>query len=141
MNRLSVFAVASVAALAAACTTAPSKPASAPTAAPAAKAAPAAINLTGTWKVVTDTQQGPLSSDMTVTQTGDKFSGKLTSQMGSVDYSGTITGDTVKFGFTFEAQGNSIPIEYNGKVNGDSMTGDATFGTFGSGAFTAKRAQ
>jgi hypothetical protein len=137
VNKLQVLMVASIAALAAACSSAPTKTA-AP--APAAKAAPAAAaGLTGMWKLTTTSEMGAQDADMTVTQTGDKLAGKIASQMGTVDFTGSVTGDAVKFGFTIEAQGNSIPLEYTGKVAGNSMKGDAVFGSFGSGTFTATK--
>ena len=101
---------------------------------------PKGPDLSGDWVLTTESPMGAQDSDMSVTQTGDALSGTITTQMGSVDYKGTLTGGKdVAFGFTFDAQGMILQIDYKGVVEGDTMKGVATFGEFGEGNFTAKR--
>ena len=58
--------------------------------------------------------------------------------MGTVPYKGTFTGGKdIAFGFSFEAQGMSLQIDYTGVVEGDTMKGTAKFGDFGDGDLTA----
>jgi hypothetical protein len=102
--------------------------------------APWGPELTGNWVLTTESPMGAQDTDMTVVQTGDQLAGKITSQMGTVDYKGTLTnGKDVAFGFSFDAQGMQLQIDYKGVVEGDTMKGTAKFGDFGSGGFTAKR--
>ena len=102
--------------------------------------APQGPSLSGEWVLTTESPMGSQDSDMTVTQTGEQLSGQIASQMGSVDFKGTVTGGKdVAFGFSFDAQGMSLQIDYKGVVEGDTMKGTARFGEFGEGAFTAKR--
>jgi hypothetical protein len=129
MNKARVLVLAAVAILLAACASAP----------PAAPAKPKGPDLNGNWVVTTTSQMGAQDSNMTVTQAGSAIKGTLTSQMGSVDYTGTVTGNAVAFGFTINAQGTDLKIDYSGTVEGDTMKGKAVFGSFGEGTFTAKK--
>jgi hypothetical protein len=140
MNTFRAVLIASVTAFAAACSTAPTKPAAAP--APAAKAAaPAAAvtNLAGVWTLTTESQMGSQDAKLTVAQTGKDIKGTMETPMGSVDYTGTVEGKDVKFGFNFNAQGTDLRIDYIGTVEGGTMKGKAVFGSFGEGTFTGKK--
>jgi len=102
--------------------------------------APKGPDLTGNWVLTTESPMGSQDTDMVVKQTGTALAGTISSQMGTVEYKGTLTGGKdVAFGFAFEAQGMSLQIDYKGVVEGDTMKGTAKFGDFGEGAFTAKR--
>jgi len=100
---------------------------------------PKGPDLTGNWVLTTESPMGAQDSDMVVKQEGGQLSGTISTQMGSLDYKGTISGNEVAFGFPFEAQGMSLQIDYKGVVEGDTMKGVAKFGDFGEGSFTAKR--
>jgi hypothetical protein len=128
MNSVRLLVLASIATLVAACSTAPATPAK-----------PKGPDLSGDWVLTTESQMGAQNADMTVKQTGNALAGTLTSQMGSVDYTGTVEGDNVAFGFMFNAQGTDLKIDYTGVVAGDTIKGKAVFGAFGEGTFTAKR--
>jgi hypothetical protein len=104
-----------------------------------APAMPKGADLSGNWVLTTTSQMGTQDSDMTVKQTGSALAGTLTSQMGSVGYTGNVEGDAVAFTFTIPAGGSDLKCDYTGTVAGDTMTGKAVFGSFGEGTFTAKR--
>jgi hypothetical protein len=106
---------------------------------PAAPAKPKGPDLNGEWVVTTTSQMGAQDSNMTVNQTGSDIAGTMSSQRGSVEYTGTVTGNAVAFGFTINAQGTDLRIDYSGTVEGDAMKGKAVFGSFGEGTFTAKK--
>ena len=137
MNKFRVLLIASVAAVAAACSSTPSKP-SAPVA-PPPPAAPAAASIAGVWTLTTESPMGAQDSKMTVKQTGKDIAGTLETPMGSVDYTGNLDGNNIKFGFNFSAQGTDLRIDYVGTLEGNVMKGKAVFGTFGEGTFTAKK--
>lgn len=125
MNKARILMLAAVAIFVAACSSTPPQP--------------KGPDLTGNWVLTTTSQMGAQDSDMTVKQTGSALAGTLTSQMGSVGYTGTLEGNAVAFSFTINASGNDLKIDYSGTVEGDNMTGKAVFGSFGEGTFTAKR--
>jgi hypothetical protein len=126
MNKMKSVMLVGMAVLLSACATTPP--------------APKGPDLTGNWVLTTESPMGSQDTDMVVKQTGDQIAGTIASQMGTVEYKGTITGGKdVAFGFAFDAQGMSLQIDYKGVVEGDTMKGTAKFGDFGEGNFTAKR--
>lgn len=130
MINLRTAALAALAMLVAACSTTPSTPAKGK-----------GPDLTGNWVLTTESQMGAQDSEMTVKQAGNAITGTLTSQLGAVDYTGTIEGSDVAFTFNINAQGTDLKLDYTGVVEGDTMKGKAVFGAFGEGTFTAKRKQ
>jgi|HigsolmetaAR202D_1030399.scaffolds.fasta_scaffold00309_18 hypothetical protein len=127
MNKVKGLMCVGVAVLLAACASAPPKP--------------KGPDLTGDWILTTETPMGAQDSDMVVKQEGEDLIGTITSPMGSIDYKGKITGGKdVAFGFTFEAQGMVLQVDFNGVLEGnDTIKGTAKLGDFGEGNFTAKR--
>lgn len=136
MSTLRVVFVAVVASIAAACSTAPSQQ-SAPPPPPAAKV----TDVSGTWELNVESPMGSRASDAVFTQSGESLGGKMVSQRGEVPLTGTISGDTVKFGINVNVQGQNLQIDYTGTVTGDTMSGTVVFGSFGDGKWTGKRKQ
>ena len=134
MKKLRTLSIASLALLIAACATTPQSGSGGTT-------APKGPDLSGNWVLTTESQMGAQDSDMVVKQSGSALTGTLTSQLGSVDYTGSVEGQNVAFSFMFNAQGTDLKIDYTGVVEGDTMKGKAVFGSFGEGTFTAKRKQ
>lgn len=130
MITLRTAALAALAMSVAACSTTPTTPATGK-----------GPDLTGDWVLTTESQMGAQDSDMTVKQAGSAITGTLTSQLGSVDYTGSVDGSNVAFTFNINAQGTDLKLDYTGVVEGDTMKGKAVFGAFGEGTFTAKRKQ
>lgn len=99
----------------------------------------AQTNLTGDWDVTFTTPQGPNTVKATFTQAGEKLTGKMTSPMGSVNVDGTVIGTDVRISFSIPIQGNNLTIAMNGKADGDSLSGTASFAGIGESPWTAKR--
>lgn len=138
MSTLRLVFIAVVASVAAACSTTPTQQAAPPPPpAPAAKT----TDVTGTWELNVESPMGSRASDAIFTQTGDALAGKMVSPRGETPLTGTIEGDTVKFGINVNVQGQSLQIDYTGTVTGDTMSGTVVFGSFGDGKFTGKRKQ
>jgi hypothetical protein len=136
MFTLRVVFVAAVASIAAACSTAPSQQ-SAPPPPPAAKV----TDVSGTWELNVESPMGSRASDAIFTQSGESLGGKMVSPRGEVPLTGTVSGDTVKFGINVNVQGQNLQIDYTGTVTGDTMSGTVVFGSFGDGKWTGKRKQ
>jgi hypothetical protein len=127
MNKIKSLMLVGTATVLAACTAMPQKP-------------PQGPDLSGNWVLTTESPMGSQDTDMVVKQAGEQLSGTISTQMGTIEYKGTLTGGKdVAFGFPIQAQGMSLQIDYKGVVDGETMKGTAKFGDFGSGAFTAKR--
>ena len=137
MSILRVVFVAAVASVAAACSTTPS-PQTAP---PPPPAAAKVTDVSGTWELNVESPMGSRASDAIFTQTGETLGGKMVSPRGEVPLTGTVSGDTVKFGINVNVQGQSLQIDYSGTVTGDTMSGTVVFGSFGDGKWTGKKKQ
>jgi hypothetical protein len=136
MSTLRLVFVAVVASIAAACTTTPSQQ-TAPPPPPAAKV----TDVSGTWELNVESPMGSRASDAIFTQTGETLGGKMVSPRGEVPLTGTVSGDSVKFGINVNVQGQNLQIDYTGTVTGDTMSGTVVFGSFGDGKWTGKRKQ
>jgi hypothetical protein len=106
----------------------------------AASPAFAQTNVTGDWDVTVVSPQGANTTPVTFKQDGAKVSGMFKSPQGTLPFdNGTVTGDELKFTFTINAQGMELPITLTGKVDGDKIAGQADFGGFAQGEWSAKR--
>jgi D-glucosaminate-6-phosphate ammonia-lyase len=137
MSTLRVLFVAAVASIAAACTTAPSQQ----TPATPAPAPQAGASVTGTWELNVESPMGSRASDAVLTQNGETLSGKMVSPRGEVPLTGTIKGNAIAFGLNVNVQGQDLQIDYTGTVTGDTMGGTVVFGSFGDGKWTGKKKQ
>jgi hypothetical protein len=135
MSILRLAFVAAVASVAAACSTTPTQQAAPPPPPAAAKV----MDVSGTWELNVESPMGSRASDAIFTQTGETLGGKMVSPRGETPLTGTISGETVKFGINVNVQGQNLQIDYTGTVTGDTMSGTVVFGSFGDGKFTGKR--
>jgi hypothetical protein len=96
-----------------------------------------AVNMTGTWEVVLD---GEMTATMTLEQEeGGVVSGVFSlGEMGSGDISGTISGNDLSLTISITVQGQSMDVEIEGSVEGDSASGDGS-SDMGDFSWTAKR--
>jgi imidazolonepropionase-like amidohydrolase len=100
----------------------------------------AAAQVAGTWAMTLTSPQGPMDITMVLTQSGNSFSGTMTSQMGSMEISGgEISGRNATWTAVIQIGGQSITLNYRAEVDGSRMTGSVELGSFGSGTFTAEK--
>lgn len=137
MSILRLVFVAAVASIAAACSMTPSKQ----TAPPPPPAAAKVTDVSGTWELNVESPMGSRASDAIFTQTGETLGGKMVSPRGETPLTGTVDGDTVKWGINVNVQGQNLQIDYTGTVTGDTMSGTVVFGSFGDGKWTGKKKQ
>ncbi len=132
---LRLLCLAAVASIAAACSMTPSQQQSAPPPPAAAKG----TDVTGTWELMVESPMGTRPSDAVFTQAGEALGGKMVSPRGETPLTGTLKGDAIAFGINVNVQGQSLQIDYTGTVTGDTMSGTVVFGSFGDGKWTGKR--
>ena len=94
VSGLRLLCVAAVASVAAACATTKAPQSAPPPPPPAAKV----TDVSGTWELNVESPMGSRASDAIFTQTGETLGGKMVSPRGEVPLTGTVSGDTVKFG-------------------------------------------
>src|SRR5689334_1869145 len=105
----------------------------------AAAPAFAQTSIVGDWDMTINSPQGANTTKVTFKQDGEKVDGLFKSPQGELPFTGTLTGDTLKFTFQIQFQGQPLDIAMEGKVAGAEMTGKANFGGMIDGDWTAKR--
>jgi len=105
-----------------------------------AVAVTAQTDVTGSWTVTSSTDQGANPpSTMTLQQDGDKVSGSLVTDQGTLEFEGTMSGDKIEFTIAIDAGGMTMEITLSGTVDGDKMTGTLDLGGYGGGEWAATR--
>jgi hypothetical protein len=89
--------------------------------------------LVGAWDMSLETPQGTRNFPLVVKEEGGKLvpSAPFTSA--------EVKGSDVKMSMTVKVNDMDMVITYTGKVEGDAMKGDADFGGFAQGTWSAKR--
>ena len=96
-------------------------------------------NIAGDWDVTVQSPQGTNAVLVTLKQDGEKIDGLFKSPLGELPFTGTLTGNELKFNFTFPVDGQPLLITLTGKVDGEAIAGKADFGGFAEGDWSAKR--
>jgi hypothetical protein len=125
-----IYSLLSVGCFAAACLAIP--------AAASAQTAPAA-DATGTWNASFSTQNGVIPATLTFKKAGDRITGTIASDQGSSELQAEVKGKALSVWFNYNANGQSIPIEMSGTIDGDSAKGTMTAGGSPAGDWTATR--
>ena len=108
-----------------------------------AQAAPAAppADVLGTWNATFNTQQGVILSTLTLQKSGDKITGTIGSENGEGPVDAEVQGKTLWVWFNYDVNGNQIPIEMTGTVEGDTASGTMTAAGSPAGDWTARRSK
>jgi D-glucosaminate-6-phosphate ammonia-lyase len=99
-----------------------------------------AADVSGNWNLSVETQRGTTTPTMTLAQKGEALTGTYHSQRGDQPMTGTIKGNDVKLSYTIGGGDRSMTINYEGKLEGDTISGKVQMGQMGEGKFTAKKA-
>jgi hypothetical protein len=94
-------------------------------------------NVTGTWNFTVVLSEGSGNPVFTFKQDGEKLTGHYQGAFGEADVTGTIKACDITFCFKIGDQPE--PVTYSGTVEGDSMKGKVTFGSYGGGTFTGTK--
>jgi len=101
----------------------------------------AQTTVAGDWDLTINSPQGANTVKVTFKQSGEKVEGLFKSPQGELPFTGTMTGDELKFSFSIPFQGQPLEIAMTGKVEAAAMTGKANFGGMAEGDWTAKRVE
>ncbi len=93
----------------------------------------------GTYKIEVDTPMGKMESTLTFKTAGTKLHGTMESPMGKNDFTGTVKGNEVSWGFEISGPMGNMKLDYKGKVAGNDISGEVKAGDFGSSPFKGKR--
>lgn len=99
-------------------------------------------DVSGTWNMTVQSQQGTTNPTVTLQQEGQSLTGRYSSQtLGDADVTGSVDGNEITFSFTANVGGQSIPATYTATVEGDQMSGDLDLAGQAAASFTATRAE
>jgi hypothetical protein len=98
-----------------------------------------APDVTGEWEASYVTPLGPQELKIYLQQEGPRISGHTSSEFGEFQVRGSINGSDVKLSWSEVDGGKTVTIAVTAKIDGDKMTGSATVGERGAGAFNAER--
>lgn len=109
---------------------------------PAAAQTPAAAaDALGTWNATFNTQQGVIPATLTLQKNGEKLTGTIASAEGQSPVEAELKGNALTVWFNYNANGDAIPIEMTGTVDGDAAKGTMTAGGSPAGDWSATRAK
>lgn len=85
-------------------------------------------NVAGPWQMTHAGRNGTVTETLTFTQDGTKLTGTVHNDRGDSPVEGTITGSAIDFTVKRTTPNGDFSIEYKGTVTGDSMKGSFTMG-------------
>ena len=85
-----------------------------------------AADFTGTWKWTTERNGQTMETTLKLKQEGEKLSGSMSGRQGTETAieDAKIDGDKVSFKVTREFNGNKMVIQFEGKIDGDTIKGE-----------------
>ena len=92
-------------------------------------------HVNGKWVLTVDLGGQGGDATFELEEADGKLSGTYSGSLGSADISGTVDGNNVEFSFESDAG----KVTYKGEVDGDTMSGECSYGDLGSGTFAGKR--
>ena len=107
-------------------------------AAQARPAAPPQASVVGTWDITIDSPQGTNKALLVLKKEGGKITGSMKGARGERPLTSvTLNANDITFVMNANVQGQDMVFTYKGKVQKDSMKGDADFGGFATGTWAA----
>jgi len=101
-------------------------------------AAAQSASVAGSWDVTIESPQGKRDAVLVIKQDGGKLTGAMKSARGERPLDSVkLEGNDITLVMTANVQGQDMVFTYKGKVEKDSMKGDADFGGFASGSWSA----
>ncbi len=99
-----------------------------------------AVDVSGTWEVTAQTQQGDWTSEMKIQQDGEKITVTMEGFRGNeMKGEGAIKDNKIEWTVTISTQQGDFSISYTGTVEDDTMSGEAAIGDMSSMEWTAKK--
>jgi hypothetical protein len=97
-------------------------------------------NVAGDWEMTTQSPRGERTQDIHIDQEGQKIVVTMPGRGGEeMKAEGTVQGNKVEWSVTRSTQRGEFTISYKGTVEGDTMSGEAQMGDFGSMEWIAKK--
>lgn len=92
----------------------------------------------GNWKITINTPMGAQEVQVSITTSGDSFTGKTEGRMGSQEITGKVNGDTLTWSSDITSP-MPMRLDFEAKVDGDKMSGNVKLGAFGNAPLSGVR--
>lgn len=100
----------------------------------------AQADLSGMWELTIVTDQGDQVVTIDIVQDGEDLTATGDAgEFGTIEMSGKLDGDNVRFQWELDLQGTPLDIVFTGVLADGTISGTADFGGMGQGDWTAKR--
>jgi hypothetical protein len=107
-----------------------------------AKGDASAVSIAGTWTMTSETPEGKFDEKVTFVKEGTSYTGSITggrfTQAATLENI-SVSGNKLKFSYTTQAGQQSIKVDVEGTIEGDSFKGSAAAGSAGSYVVTGKK--
>ncbi len=98
------------------------------------------VNVTGDWEMTTQSPRGERTQTIHIEQDGEKITVTMQGRGGEeITAEGTVKGNKIEWSMTRSTPRGDFTITYTGTVEGDTMSGEAQMGDFGTMEWTAKK--
>lgn len=101
--------------------------------------AQATVNVSGEWDFTMTTPRGEMKATAKFVQEGEKITVTVISRRGESTGKGTIKGAEIEWTITRKTQRGEMTIDYKGKVEGNTMKGEAQMGDAGTSEWKATK--
>jgi len=92
----------------------------------------------GTWSFTTISPEGETKSTLVISEDAGKYKATAKSERGERPYDSiAVDGSTITLVLTISYNGSPMTITYNGKIDKDTMGGEADFGGLATGTWSA----
>lgn len=104
---------------------------------------PTAIDITGTWRVITDTPQGANNSKVVITKSGGNYTGTVSGDLMTAPATLKrieLDGNNLKYSYSFVMDGGeNLDVDVEAVLDGDTYKGTANASPYGSFPLEAKK--
>lgn len=97
-------------------------------------------SVAGEWDAAMNTPGGTRNFKVKFKVDGEKLTGEVGRDTGSLPLTGTIKGKDIQFSYTVKYNENDLVLTMTGKVDGDNIAGTVSFGGMAEDSWSAKRA-
>ncbi len=97
-------------------------------------------DISGDWNFKVSSPEGEHAAKLSVTQDGNKIKGAFSSDRGQHKVEGTVNGNEIQFTVRFMGGDEAMMIPFNGKLQGDKMSGEYKAGET-TGVWSAEKAK
>lgn len=97
------------------------------------------VNVSGDWEMTMEMRGREMTRNLHIDQDGEIITVTMEGRMGEITGEGTIKGNKIEWSVTRSTQRGDMTMAYSGTVEGDTMSGEAQMGNFGSMEWTAKK--